>query len=216
MKYKLVIFDLDGTVLNTIDDLADSLNYALSCGDYPLRSTTEVKSFVGNGLLRLIELGVPQNTSKECVKKTFDCFNEHYAKHCADKTRPYDGVIQMLKKLKKMGMLTAVLSNKADYAVQNLCEKYFKGLFDAAMGMRQGTRPKPYPDAAEEILRILKADKESTLYVGDSEVDIKTAKNANLNLLCVDWGFRDRCFLLSRGAEKIISQPDEIFKILSE
>lgn len=214
MKYQLAVFDMDGTILDTLEDLKDSLNYALALNDLPARSLDEVRSFVGNGIGKLIERGVPFGTSAELTKKVFEDFTPHYQAHCADKTKPYDGVRELISQLHKNGMKTAVVSNKADAAVQALCRQYFEGLFDAAVGEQPSVRKKPAPDSVNAVLEQLQVARESAVYIGDSEVDVETAKNAGLNCIAVEWGFRDKAFLKSKGAEIIVSSPQEILKLL--
>lgn len=211
MGYKLVIFDLDGTILNTLDDLADSLNYALGKNGMQERTADEVRCFVGNGVQKLIERAVPEDTNEAQKQNVLACFKEHYKLHCADKTRPYDGVKEQILKLRQKGCKTAVVSNKSDFAVQSLCQDYFPELFDYVVGEREGIRRKPWPDSVFEVLEKLGIEKEEALYVGDSEVDIKTAQNAGIDLAAVSWGFRDKNFLKEQGAEKIITAPEEIF-----
>jgi hypothetical protein len=138
MKYKIVIFDLDGTILNTLEDLADSTNYALSVFDMPERTIEEIRHFVGNGIRKLMERAVPQGTPESMIVKVHETFTEHYKKHCADKTRPYDGIKELIENIRNAGVYTAVVSNKADYGVQTLCKDYFPGLFDYAVGEREG------------------------------------------------------------------------------
>lgn len=213
MRYKLIIFDLDGTILNTLEDLTDSTNYALEKNGFPRRTIQEVKSFVGNGIGKLIERAVPSGTGQETISKVLEDFTKYYKEHCADKTRPYEGIPQLILELRKQGILTAVVSNKADFAVQELCEQYFSGLFDFVVGERMGIRRKPYPDSVEEVLVRLKVKKEDALYVGDSEVDIQTAKNAGLSQVSVEWGFRERDYLLKQGAEQIVQTPDVLEKL---
>lgn len=212
MRYKLVIFDMDGTILNTLEDLANSLNYALVRSGFAERTISEVRSFVGNGIRKLIERGVPRGTSNELIEKVLADFTEHYKLHCSDNTRPYDGIIELLTELKKQGLLIAVVSNKADYAVQLLCEEYFPHLFNAAVGEKNGVRKKPAPDSVNEVLRQLKVQKCEAVYIGDSEVDIETARNAELECISVDWGFREHDYLVQKGAEKIITSPQEVMK----
>lgn len=214
MKYELAIFDLDGTILNTLDDLSASLNFALKKSGYPMRTTEEVKSFVGNGIRKLIERGVPTGTDKISIDKVYSDFSEHYRIHCADMTKPYDGIPELLKKLKKNGIKTAVVSNKADYAVQNLCIQYFNGLFDAAVGEHDGVRRKPAPDLVFIILEKLEIKCQNAVYIGDSDVDIETAKNSGMDCIAVEWGFRDRSLLIKSGAENIVSNPMEIAEIV--
>lgn len=210
MKYKLIIFDMDGTTLYTIEDLANSLNYALEKSKLPTRSLPEVLRFVGNGIRRLIERAVPESSSEEIIETVYANFTEHYTIHCADTTRPYDGIIELLKALKEKGFLTAIVSNKADYAVQALCKDYFPNLFDAIAGEKQGVNKKPAPDMVNNILKLLNLSAHDAVYVGDSEVDVQTAKNSNMDCIAVDWGFRTRDELIEAGATVIVSTPDEI------
>ena len=209
-KYKIAIFDLDGTILNTIEDLADSTNYALACNNLPQRSLEEIKSFVGNGIRKLIERAVLPDTDKEVVDKVHQSFTEHYKVHCADKTRPYEGINDVIIQLREKGIKTAVVSNKADYGVQLLCQDYFDGLFDYAVGEKEGNRRKPYPDAVYEVLDKFGIDKEDAVYIGDSEVDYQTSRNAGIDVIMVGWGFRKAAYLLEIGAKFVISNPNEI------
>ncbi len=212
--YKLAIFDMDGTILDTLEDLKDSVNYALcECG-YTERSYDEVRSFVGNGIRKLIERAVPSGTALENIDKVHNIFTEHYKVHCADKTKAYDGIKPLISELRRNGIKTAVVSNKADYGVQELCKEYFDGLFDYAIGEREGIRRKPAPDSVNEALRVLGFDKSEAVYIGDSDVDFETAKNAELPCISVLWGFRDEDFLRSIGAETFVSKPSEILDII--
>ncbi|MBP3505256.1 MAG: HAD family hydrolase [Lachnospiraceae bacterium] len=210
MKYELVIFDMDGTILDTLDDLADSLNYALTQSGMPTRTRTEVCSFVGNGIRKLIERGVPSGSTEEQIRGVHAVFTEYYKVHCVDKTQPYSGILELIQTLRAAGVKTAVVSNKADYGVQELCKQYFDGMFDAAVGERPTVRKKPAPDSVNEVLRQLGVDRTHALYVGDSDVDIETAKQADMDCVSVLWGFRDREFLLAHGAKDMISQPQEL------
>lgn len=214
MKKRLVIFDLDGTILNTLDDLACSTNYALACNQLPLRTTEEVRTFVGNGIRKLIERAVPAGTGKNVVEKVYWDFTAHYKEHCADMTKPYEGIVEVIARLRKMGYLTAVVSNKTDFAVQELCGQYFPGLFDYVVGEKEGIRRKPCPDSALAVLDKLQIEKTETIYIGDSDVDIQTAGNAGIEMICVEWGFRDREFLLNQGAVTIVKNPQDIIEIL--
>lgn len=210
MKYELVIFDMDGTILDTLDDLADSLNYALTQSGMPTRTRTEVCNFVGNGIRKLIERAVPIGSTEEQIKGVHAIFTEHYKVHCVDKTQPYSGIPELIQTLRTAGIKTAVVSNKADYGVQELCEQYFKGMFDAAVGERPNVRKKPAPDSVNEVLRQLGVDRTHALYVGDSDVDIETAKQADMDCVSVLWGFRDKQFLLEHGAKDLIAEPEEL------
>lgn len=214
MKYKLAIFDMDGTILNTIDDLAASLNAVLEKSGFPTRTMDEVISFVGDGLRTLIERGVPDGSDSETVDRVLADFKAYYAVHCADRTAPYDGIIELLKNLRTNGCLTAVVSNKADDAVQELCKKYFDGLFDYAVGERSGILRKPAPDSVNEVLEKLNVSRENAVYIGDSDVDIMTARNAGMDSIIVEWGFRERDFLLKKGAKTIVSAAKEIEDIV--
>lgn len=214
MKTELLIFDLDGTVLDTLEDLYLATDYALSRFGLEKRTKEEVRAFVGNGIKRLVELSVPSGTDEKTVDGVFSAFNEYYAVHCADNTRPYDGIADVIKKLKEQGVKTAVVSNKADYAVKALCEKYFDGLFDFAVGEREGIRRKPAPDSVNEALRVLNTEKENAVYIGDSEVDVKTAANANIKCICVLWGFRSRETLVLNGGENFAESPRDILKYI--
>ena len=214
MKYQLAIFDLDGTLLDTLEDLTDSTNYIMRQFGYPERTLAEVRSFVGNGIRKLLERRAPNGTSAEEIDRMFEQFKEYYGAHCADKTKPYDGVMELLDELRKQGVKLAVVSNKADYAVKALCNQYFPGCFDEAVGERVGIARKPAPDTVNEVLKNLQIDKAQAVYIGDSEVDVQTAKNAELDCLAVDWGFRDTEVLEEAGAELIVSNPKDLIKYL--
>ncbi|MDO5541297.1 MAG: HAD-IA family hydrolase [Eubacteriales bacterium] len=211
MKYKVVVFDLDGTILDTLEDLADSLNYALRIRDFPERTVEETRKFVGNGIRKLIERAVPAGTSPSEIDEVFAVFKEYYKEHCKDKTKPYKGIEELLLHLQDSGCRTAVVSNKADFAVKSLCKSYFPGVIDFAVGEREGIKRKPCPDSLWEVLRVLKVKLDEAIYIGDSEVDIETAVNAGTDCLIVDWGFRKRDFLQEKGAKRIVSSPEEIY-----
>ncbi len=210
MKYSLVIFDLDGTILDTLDDLSDSVNFALKNNNLPLRTKKEVRSFVGNGIKLLIERAVPEETPECLTDKVFVDFRQYYALHSCDNTKPYEGIIEVLFNLRNNGIKTAVVSNKADFAVQELIDKYFHGLFDFVTGEREGISKKPAPDTVFEAVRKTSSELSSAVYVGDSEVDIETAKNAGINCVITDWGFRDREQLIFAGADTIVSDTQSL------
>ena len=212
--YKLAVFDMDGTILDTLEDLKDSTNFALEKCGYPTRSYDEVRRFVGNGIRKLIERAVPEGLTVEQIDRVHEVFTEHYKVHCADKTKAYDGIKPLLEKLRASGVKTAVVSNKADYGVQELCKEYFDGLFDYAVGEREGIRRKPAPDAVNEALRVLGMSKSEAVYIGDSDVDFETAKNAELPCISVLWGFRDEEFLREKGATLFVRDPAEIYDII--
>lgn len=210
MKYELVIFDLDGTILDTLEDLTDSINHALKQFGYPTRALEEVRSFVGDGLLMLTRRALAPETDEDVVQKVLTEQKAYYKEHCADKTKPYEGIPELLGELKATGYKLAVVSNKADYAVQILCEQYFPGIFHMAVGEKENVRKKPAPDSVNAVLEELQVERDHTMYVGDSEVDIKTAENAGLDAILVSWGFRDADFLREQGAKRLVSTVSEL------
>ncbi len=216
MKYKVAIFDLDGTILDTLDDLKNSVNYALKKNSLPERSLSEIRSFVGNGIRILIEKSVPYETELKAVDSVFDDFKIHYKHHSADNTKPYDGIIETLKAIKHSGVKLAVVSNKADFAVQTLVDEYFPQLFDYSVGEKDGVRRKPYPDSVLMVLKQFNCQKGEAVYIGDSEVDVETAENVGIDCIAVTWGFRDSEILEKLNPKYIISKPNEIFRIIGE
>lgn len=216
MKYKIAIFDLDGTILNTIEDLADSLNYALAKNGYKERTVAETQSFVGNGLLMLVKRAIKPETSEEEAQKVLADLKAYYKIHCADKTKPYEGIPELLKDLKTADYLLAVVSNKADYAVQILCEQYFPGMFDLAVGERENVRRKPAPDSVNAVLAEFELKKADAVYIGDSDVDIETAENVGTDSILVAWGFRGADFLREKGAKNIVFDTEELKRCLLE
>ena len=214
---KAVIFDLDGTLLNTLDDLADSTNYALSKFGYPTRTIDEVRQFVGNGVAKLIERAIPEGKNNPNFEKCLAIFKENYAQNMYNKTAPYNGIIEMLSNLKSKGIKIAVVSNKFDLAVKELCKKYFEGFIDFAAGENeaQGIKKKPAPDTVISVLNKFNFAPEDAVYVGDSDVDIMTAKNSKMSCISVTWGFRDEKFLLENGATILINAPSEIYNHLA-
>lgn len=214
---KAVIFDLDGTLLNTLDDLADSTNYALSRFGYPTRTIEEVRQFVGNGVAKLIERAIPEGKNNPNFEKCLAIFKENYAQNMYNKTASYNGIIEMLSNLKSRGIKIAVVSNKFDLAVKELCKKYFEEFIDFAAGENeaQGIRKKPAPDTVLSVLNEFNFAPEDAVYVGDSDVDIMTAKNSKMPCISVTWGFRDEKFLLENGATILINAPSEIYNHLT-
>ena len=188
---KTAIFDLDGTLLNTLEDLKDSTNYALEQFGFPTRTLEEVRKFVGNGVRKLIERAVPTDCDAETTEKCLAIFKQHYSKNMYNHTKPYNSILEILKELSHKGLKIAVVSNKFDSAVKELCEKYFTNLVDVA---------------------ILNAEKSTSVYIGDSEVDVATAQNADLPCIGVTWGFRDKKDLI--GAKYIIDNPLELIETI--
>ena len=209
-EYTTYIFDLDGTLLDTLDDLAASTNYALHQHGMPQHSRDEIRMFVGNGVGRLIARAVPENTPVETYEQVLQTFREHYLIHGLDRTKPYPGIMPLLRNLKQRGKLIAVVSNKFYAATQELCTHFFGPLVDVAIGEREDIRRKPAPDTVNEALRQLHADRASAVYIGDSDVDIATARNSAMPCISVLWGFRDRQFLIDNGATCLVSSPQEI------
>lgn len=213
-KYQAVVFDLDGTLLNTLEDLMDSVNYGLRSNGMPERSLEEIRRFVGNGVQRLVSLAVPEGTGGKEQDKVFAAFKEHYRVHCNDKTNLYPGIRALLQELKERGIPMAIVSNKLQEGVDALTEQYFKEYVKAAIGAREGIRKKPAPDAVLEALRILGVSREQAVFVGDSEVDIATAGNARMDCITVAWGFRTREEQEKAGANCFVEEPGEIVELV--
>ncbi len=211
---KIIIFDLDGTLLNTLEDLADSTNYALRKFNYPQRSIEEIRNFVGNGVKLLIERAIPQGMQNPNFEECLSIFKKHYSQNMYNKTAPYPQIIEMLNGLHQKGCKIAVVSNKFDTAVKELCNRYFEGLVDIAIGENEaaGINKKPSPDTVFKAIYELGGTVAETIYVGDSDVDIKTAQNSFMSCISVTWGFRSREFLIQNGAKIIIDKPSQIFE----
>lgn len=211
-----VIFDLDGTLLNTLEDLTDSVNYALEKFRLPARTLEEVRSFVGNGVAKLIERTIPQGKDNPDYADILDAFKAYYALHCKDKTRPYDGIIPMLDELCAKGYQLAIVSNKFDTAVKELSSLYFGERIRSAIGESATIRKKPAPDTVYQALGELSVDAVQAVYVGDSDVDIQTAANVPMLCISVTWGFRGRDELLAAGADEahMITAPGQLLSLL--
>lgn len=216
MKKDTVIFDLDGTLLNTLDDLKNSVNYALDTYGYPMRTKEEVRKFVGNGIVRLIELALPSGKENPDFEQVLACFKEHYGVHCNDLTKPYDGIMELLAVLKEKKIKMAIVSNKADFAVKELSDIYFQGMIPVAIGEKEseGIRKKPAPDTVYQALKELNSQKENAVYIGDSEVDLATAKNCEMDYILCEWGFRERSVLEAQGGQVFVKHPEEIPSLL--
>ena len=215
MSLKAVIFDLDGTILDTLTDLSISLNYALDAHSFPEHTIDEVRQMVGNGAKNLIKRAVPEGTGEEEREAVLKTFNEHYSVHCVDNTKPYEGIEEVMESCRSYGLSIDVVSNKPDYGVQTLCADHFPGLIDITVGQKEGVRIKPAPDSVNEVLRLLNITKEEAVYVGDSEVDVQTARNAGMKCIGVEWGFRDRKVLENEGAWKIVSDMEELLRAIA-
>ena len=215
MRYDTAIFDLDGTLLNTLDDLAASTNHALALHKLPPRSTGEVRQFVGNGIMNLIRRAVPGGSSVELVEQVYASFNEHYAAHSLERTAPYPGILEVVDKIRGRGMRCCVVSNKGDYAVRPLVEHFFPGRFEVAVGERADIRRKPAPDTVLACMRELETPAERCVYVGDSEVDVACAANAGIDCVVVTWGFRDEEYVRSQGGTTFARTMDELGRLLT-
>ena len=213
--YSAVIFDLDGTLLDTLDDLWIAVNEGLKAVDLPLRTREEVRGFVGNGIVKLMERACG-NVAKEVLERALEVFKRYYGEHCEDNTKPYAGIMDLLSALQAKGVKTAVVSNKADFAVKKLAKGYFDGLLADAVGENEeaGIRKKPAPDSLLSVMESMGVGTDSTVYIGDSEVDIQTAKNAGVACISVTWGFKDRAFLIENGGNIFADTPKEILSLI--
>ena len=214
MNYSTYIFDLDGTLLDPLDDLAASVNYALRFHGMPEHSIDDVRRFVGNGVRKLMERAVPDGTANPLFEETFATFRAYYVEHAQDTTCPYEGIPETLAALRERGCHLAVVSNKMRKATEELCRHFFPDTIEMAIGEDEATgiRKKPAPDTVFAALNSLHLTKESAVYVGDSDVDIETACNAGIPCISVLWGFRDKDFLLQHGAKTFISAPQDLLE----
>lgn len=209
-----VIFDLDGTILNTLDDLADAGNHALSEFGYPIHDTQKYRYFVGNGIPKLVERILPEKTPADVYEQTYERFCSYYGEHKYDKTHPYDGMTQMLTNLHEKGIKLAVVTNKDHVFACEMVERYFGNLFDDVFGSVEGFPKKPDPYWVNEALKKIGVAPENAVYVGDSSVDMLTAKAAGVFSCGVLWGFRERDELVQNGACVVASDCVELKKII--
>lgn len=212
---KLVIFDLDGTLLYTLEDLMESVNHTLEKFGYETKTLEEVSKHVGNGVQHLVRMMLPENISDDDFNEYYEFFKKYYSEHCCDKTHPYDGIVETLKVLKYRGVKVGILSNKFQSAAEEVCEHYFKDLYDIVVGESETCKRKPSPDGINLICDKFEVSKEEVLFFGDSEVDIKTAENANIYCVSVLWGYRDRDLLTDNGAKVFITNPLDIIDIIN-
>lgn len=214
MKYSLAIFDMDGTILNTLDDMTDSCNVILKKHGMPLHTVEEIRFMVGNGIPKLIERAIPDGKNNPEFDAVLNEFLEYYEEHCAIKTAPYAGIPECIKTLREAGIKIAVNTNKIEPAAIALCDDYFPGLFDIISGSREGMPPKPAPDGIYEILKRAgmdgKSENQKAVFIGDSDVDMQTGMNAGLDVIGVDWGFRGKDFLREHGAEVVVMNAAEL------
>lgn len=215
---KNIIFDLDGTLLNTLDDLTDSTNYMLKQFNYPIKTKEQIKSYIGNGVNELIKKAVPNNTDNIHLNNCIKIFKENYAQNMYNKTAPYKDIKELLISLKAKNYNIAVASNKFDMAVQDLCKRYFNKLIDYCAGENEshGIKKKPSPDIIHKIMNYFNGTNNDTIFVGDSEVDIQTAKNSQIKCINVSWGYKDKDFLIASGANIIIDNPLELINTIQD
>ncbi len=213
---KGIIFDMDGTILNTIEDIKESVNHAMRHFNLTEKTLQEVKDGVGRGAINLIEDVVPKNTSRSDINKIYDVYQKHYDDNSNQNTGPYPGILDLLKYLKDTGYQLAVVSNKLEYLVKELNFQTFKGYFDVSIGETKDMPIKPAPDMLYKALDELKLTKDEVLFIGDSDVDMMTATNANIKSVGVTWGYRSKEVLLKHNAAFIINQADELIKIIDE
>lgn len=213
-NYEAVIFDLDGTLLNTLEDLTDSVNASLAAFGLPQKTIEQIRTYVGNGIRNLMKRSITGGEEHPDFEKIFQKFREHYKEHCQDKTKPYDGIVELLRSLKAKGIKMAIVSNKADFAVKELNESYFKEFDMAAIGEREGIARKPAPDSVFLALKELGVTADKAVYVGDSEVDLETAARAGLPCISVLWGFRKEELLREHGAKYLAKTAEEVYRIL--
>jgi phosphoglycolate phosphatase len=211
-----IVFDMDGTVLNTLEDLTVSMNYVLEKFGMPGHTVEEYRLFFGNGVKEALRLAMPEDASTEVIDEMLPIYKEHYDAHCLDKTGPYDGIVEVMEELKRRGYKLAIVSNKIDSAVKELNNKFFSKAVEVAIGEKPGVNRKPAPDMVEAALKEMGSSKEESVYIGDSEVDFMTAKNSGLPCISVLWGFRDKDYLIEQGAYCFADKPSDIIQILEE
>lgn len=213
-RINTVIFDMDGTVLDTLDDLADSVNYVLRKFGMPERPREDYRQFFGSGIRHALRCAVPPQVSDDFIDGMIPVFKEYYDLHCLDRTKPYAGIPELMAELRKQGYQMAIVSNKIDSAVKALNQRFFSDFVSVAVGEKPGIRRKPAPDTVLAALAELGASADEAVCIGDSEVDLETAENAGLPCIAVLWGFRDRDFLADRGANVFAETPEEVLSLL--
>lgn len=210
----MLIFDLDGTLLNTVKDLHIALNYALKTHNFPEKTIAETQMLLGNGIDILVAGAIPNGKNNPKFTETYTTFKEYYSQHLNDYTAPYSGIIPLLQELKSRNIKMGIVSNKFDEGVKALAQQYFSNLIDNVQGTSDTVKKKPAPDAVYALIKKLHAENEKNIYVGDSDVDIETAKNAHIPCISVSWGFRSRAFLESIGANPLIDRPEDLLKYI--
>lgn len=214
MEFDTVIFDLDGTLVDSLEDLTQSVNIVLKSEGYPLRTTEEVKRFIGDGYRLLMKRSLPLESEDKVIDRCTSLFEEYYFKDIIGNTKPYEGIIDILKELNKRAIKIGVVSNKKDDATKEICRFFFTPYIDIAVGDNPKRKKKPAPDNVYEVMSKLKSSRDKTIYIGDSDVDVKTAKNAGLYCIAVTWGYRPKEILEKEKADLIIDKPSEILTLL--
>ena len=212
--YKTLLFDMDGTVLDTLGDLTAAINYTMEKFGQPKHTLEEVKSYVGDGIVKLLERSIPNGRGAFNFDEQLETYKEYYAAHNRDLTRPYDGILELMKTAKDEGLNVGIVSNKHQSAVTELTKYYFGDLVDVAVGNRPDSKPKPDPAVVFEALNELGADPDTALYIGDSDVDARTAEAAGLDCVLVAWGFRDRTVLEKQKSVAVVDNVDELMAFL--
>ena len=213
-KYDTIIFDMDGTLLDTLEDLTDSINYMLNKYSYPTKTIDQIRSYVGNGIKALVERAIPDGAENPNFDEAYDCFLSYYEAHSEDKTKAYAGVCELIEKFRQHGYKMAIVSNKFDAGLKVLAKKFFPTI-EVAIGESAGVNKKPAPDMVFAAMNQLGSTKEKSVYIGDSDVDFMTAKNSGIDCVSVLWGFRTREFLSDMGATVFAETPDEVFDIVN-
>jgi len=214
MKYQAVLFDMDGTVLDTLDDLCDSINHSLAEFSLPPVSREHVRQCLGNGAAFLVSHSIPAGSSPELEANVLAFYKPWYDAHCLIKTAPYEGILPMMQSLKEQGLRLAIISNKPDRAVQELSDAFFPGLLELSVGESPSVRRKPAPDTVLTAASQIGLSVDQCVYVGDSEVDLETARNAGMDCISVTWGFRDEAQLIEAGASVLVRTPEELESLL--
>ena len=216
MAYKAVLFDMDGTVLDTLDDLSNAVNAALRQFGMPERTREEAAAFLGNGAARLIHLSVPEGCPQDLEEQVLAWYKPWYEDHCRILTRPYPGILPLMEHLRQRGVKLAVISNKPDGPVKELAASFFPGLLDSAVGESETVRRKPDPDSVLAAAAQMGLAPEDCVYVGDTEVDLATARNAGMDVIAVSWGFRSRAQLRAAGAERIAATAEDLERLIAD
>jgi len=214
MRYKYIMFDMDGTVLDTLTDLTNAVNHSLGVYNLPPRTKEEIRSFLGCGARQLINLSVPEGCDEALTKKVYEFYMDWYDRHCMIETAPYPGTLELMEKLIALGLKLCIVSNKPHSAVVELAERLFPGLLETAIGEKEGISRKPAPDMVLHAMELMGADRENSLYVGDAEPDIQTAQNAGIDCASVTWGFRDAPQLIAAGGKYLVNSMDELYELI--